>query len=85
MPEGVAKAKELDRVNGNTMWMDALKLEMHNIGIAFEVLEDGERAPPGWNKVTGHIILDPSLTGYCMEEKVQEGILEITCGPACIF
>jgi hypothetical protein len=54
----LVRAKELDRINGNTLWMDALKLEMHNIGVAFEVLEDGKSAPQGWTKASGHIIWD---------------------------
>ena len=29
---------------------------MTNVGIAFELLEQGERAPPGWTKASGHII-----------------------------
>jgi hypothetical protein len=36
--------------------MDALKLEMRNVGAAFEVLEDGKSAPQGWTKASGHII-----------------------------
>jgi hypothetical protein len=42
VPPSVVRAKELDRINGNTLRIDALKLEMHNVGIAFEVLEDGK-------------------------------------------
>jgi hypothetical protein len=38
--------------------MDALKLEMHNVGVAFEVLEDGKSAPQGWTKTSGHTIWD---------------------------
>jgi hypothetical protein len=38
--------------------MDALKLEIHNVGVAFEVLEDGKSAPQGWTKASGHIIWD---------------------------
>jgi hypothetical protein len=54
----LVRAKELDRINGNALWMDALKLEMHNVGDAFEVLEDGKRVPQGWTKASGHIIWD---------------------------
>jgi hypothetical protein len=46
-PSSVAHAKLLDRINGNTLWIDALKLEMHDVRVAFEVLENGERAPEG--------------------------------------
>jgi hypothetical protein len=34
VPTSFDRAKELDRFNGNTLWMDALKLEMHNVGVA---------------------------------------------------
>jgi hypothetical protein len=58
VPTSFVRAKELDRFNGNTLWMDALKLEMHNVGVAFEVLEDGKSAPQGWAKTSGRIIWD---------------------------
>jgi hypothetical protein len=58
VPTSLVRAKELDRINGNTLWIDALKLEMHNVGVAFEVLEDGKSAPQGWTKASGHIICD---------------------------
>ena len=29
---------------------------MYNIGVAFEILEDGETAPAGYTKVSGHLI-----------------------------
>jgi hypothetical protein len=56
VPASLVRAKVLDRINGNTLWIDALKLEMHNVGVAFEVLEDGKGAPQGWTKESGHII-----------------------------
>ena len=31
---------------------------MVNVGIAFEILEKEKAIPPGWSKVTGHIIFD---------------------------
>ena len=58
IPRDVAHARELDEQNGNTFWIDALEKEMYNVGVAFEILEDGARAPKGWNHVTGHIVWD---------------------------
>jgi hypothetical protein len=55
IPTCLVRAKELDRINGNTLWIDALKLEMHNVGVASEVLEDGKGAPQGRPKASGHI------------------------------
>ena len=61
VPTGVDHAKELDRQNSNTMWMDALAKEMDNVGVAFEVLDEREQAPNGWKKVTGHLVRDVKM------------------------
>ena len=47
--------------NGNTFWRDAINKEMTNVGVAFEVLEDGRHPPPGWALVTGHLIFDVKI------------------------
>ena len=31
-------------------------MEMYNIGVAFEILEDGKSAPGGYTKVSGHLV-----------------------------
>ena len=58
---GVEHAKEPDKQNDNTMWMDALVKEMHNIGVAFKVLDKGQQAPNGWKKVAGHLVWDVKM------------------------
>jgi len=52
---------ELDRCNGNTFWTDELAKEMGNLMIAFEILEPGQKAPPGWHEATGLIIYDVKM------------------------
>jgi hypothetical protein len=37
----------IDRKNGNSLWRDALAKEMTEIGIAFEVLDEGILARAG--------------------------------------
>ena len=34
---------------------------MTNVGVAFQVLEEGEKAPPGWSKASGHIVFDVKM------------------------
>ena len=34
---------------------------MTNVGIDFEVFGEGEKAPPIWNKVTGHLVFDVNM------------------------
>lgn len=61
IPTSVEYARRLDEVNGNTLWMDALRKEMFNVGVAFEILDDGAPAAQGWNLVTGHLIWDVKM------------------------
>ena len=56
IPTSVEHAFELDRKNGNNLWKEVLKMEMYNIGVAFEILDDGKTAPAGYTKVSGHLI-----------------------------
>jgi hypothetical protein len=61
LPRSVKHAYEIDDQNGDSFWRDAIATEMHNVGIAFEVLEEEESLPVGWHKVTGHIIFDVKM------------------------
>ena len=61
IPTSINPAMEIDRENENTMWKDALALEMFNVGVSFEILEEGQAAPPGWNKASGHLIWDVKM------------------------
>jgi hypothetical protein len=60
-PLNIDYANRLDKENGNTLWRDALAKEMTEAGIAFEVLPDGQVAPPAWKKVTGHLVWDVKM------------------------
>jgi hypothetical protein len=56
VPRNVEHARELDIASGNTFWMGALKKEMFNVGVAFEILDEGIPTPKGWSKVTGDLV-----------------------------
>ena len=51
----------MDTLNGNTLWADFRKLEMSNVGVSFEVLKPGDKAPTGWKKASGHLINDINI------------------------
>ena len=48
IPRDVEHAHEIDARNGNVLWRDALKKEMYNVPVAFEILDEGVHAPHGW-------------------------------------
>ena len=51
----------MDKENVNPYWRDAIVKEMKNVGVAFELLDEGVQAPPGWHKVTGHLVFDVKM------------------------
>jgi len=62
VPRTVEHAYELDQCNKNTLWRDAIAKEMFQVGVAFEIVPKGKQAPPGWYKVTGHLIFDVKMS-----------------------
>ena len=61
IPTSVEHVKELDRKEGNDFWMKALAKEMFNVGVAFEILKQGRKAPHGWHLVTSHLVWDVKM------------------------
>ena len=61
IPRDVEHAHEIDSRNGNTMWRDAFKKEMYNVGVAFEILDEGAHAPHGWKQVNEHLVWDVKI------------------------
>ena len=58
VPSTVEEALELDRRNGNDYWEKAIKKEMDSVEVAFKFHDIGEKPPPGFKKITCHLISD---------------------------
>jgi hypothetical protein len=58
VPRTVKDALELDRKNGNTFWADAIKKEMDNVKVAFNILGQDDSVPPGFTEISCHLIFD---------------------------
>ena len=41
--------------------MKALEKEMNELGVAVEIQDHDVRAPPGWTKISGHLIWDVKM------------------------
>jgi hypothetical protein len=61
IPTSLNHAYAVDEKHGNSFWKDAIAKEMHNVGVAFEVLLEKQQAPVGWKKVTGHFVWDVKM------------------------
>ena len=73
IPRTVAEAIRLDEKNGNTLWRDAINREMENLKVAFDILDDGKKPPPGYSKSSGHIIFDVWMTLERKARWVKDG------------
>ena len=64
IPKTIKEALRIDAENGNTLWWDAIVLEMTNARVAFEVY-DGELTqdgkPKGYKFVSTHMVFDVRL------------------------
>ena len=61
IPIDLNHAKRLDKENGNDYWMQALKTEMKDVGMAFKILDDGEHVPVGYTEASGHLVWDVKM------------------------
>ena len=55
------------------MWADSRKPEMSNVGVAFEILKPGDKAPPGWKKASGNLIYDVKIDFNRKTRWVKDG------------
>ena len=75
VPTSVKEAFQLDQANGNTLWMDALALEMNAIGSAIRFLPNGSPVPVGYTKASGHIVWDVKMDLRRKARWVKDGHL----------
>ena len=81
VPRNLKHAYEIDAKNGNDFWRKAIEKEMHNVGIAFEILDPDAHVPVGWNKVTGHLVFDIKMDFTRKARWVLDG--HLTVDPVC--
>ena len=61
VPITIKEVYELDRINNNTLWRDAIRREMENVKAAFKYLDSSESIPAGHSKMTVHMIFDVKI------------------------
>jgi hypothetical protein len=57
VPHTVNEALELDRENGNTFWVDAIKKELNSVKVAIEIPGNDHLVPPA-RVFRNHLSLD---------------------------
>ena len=62
LPNTVEEARALDVKNGDDHWEKAIAKEIYDVGVAFEIINPPRTVPPGWTKVTGHLVFDVKMS-----------------------
>ena len=73
IPTSITEAYDIDKENGNILWREAIKREMENVSVAFEVLEDGKRPSAANKQVPLHMIFDIKMDFTRKTRLVEEG------------
>ena len=58
LPKSIKEAEEIDKENGNHLWRDAIRLEMKNVRVGFEVYEGDVKDFVGYEEIRGHLIFE---------------------------
>ena len=61
IPKNIEEAKRIDAENGNMLWMDAVRLEMKNIMVAFVEYHGNDKDLLGYEVITGDLVFDVKL------------------------
>ena len=58
VPTSISEAEELDIINGNSLWSEAINKEVSKVKVAFQPLAKGGSAPIGSKLIKYHMIFD---------------------------
>ena len=61
IPTSIEHGHRLDKENCNNFWRYANATKMHNAGVKFEILPEGQNPPVGGSDITGHLIWDVKM------------------------
>jgi Reverse transcriptase (RNA-dependent DNA polymerase) len=58
LPHSVKRALEIDAETGTTFWIDAIKKELGVVKPAIDILDEGKKAPVGFDWIPCHMVFD---------------------------
>ena len=73
IPKTIAQAIQLDRKNGNTFWQDAIETKMSAVNVAFELMDDTQKIPPGYQHIRCHMVFDVKMEDFRRKARFVAG------------
>ena len=69
IPKSVQHALQIDERTGTTFWSEAIKKEMKNVMVAFELSED-DKVPIGYTEMRTHMVFDIKLVSLTRKARL---------------
>jgi hypothetical protein len=73
VPKSIADAVRLDKENGNRLWQDGLDKEMNDVRVAFDMHDDDQEIPVGYQMIRTHIIWDVKMEDFRRKARCVAG------------
>jgi hypothetical protein len=65
IPKNYDNCVQINNENSNTLWQDAICLEMVKVWITFQILSDDESIPPTYQQICCHMVYDVKMEDFC--------------------
>jgi hypothetical protein len=63
----------LDKENGSTLWQDAVRKDVKNVQISFQILNGDEAVPPTYQDIRFHMIVDFKMEDFYRKSRFVAG------------
>ena len=73
IPRSIQEALEEDRMNGNTLWKDAIEREMNFFKFSFSILEPDAKDPVGHSLMRCYMIFDVKIENFQRKARFLAG------------
>jgi hypothetical protein len=64
IPKNYDDCVQIDHQNSNTLWQEAIHLEMAKVWIAFRILNDNEYILPTYQQIHCHMVFDVKMEDF---------------------
>jgi hypothetical protein len=73
VPKSWDDCVKLDKEHDNNLWKDAVRKEMKNVRIAFNILNGEESVPPTYQEILCHMIFDVKMEDFRRKKRFVAG------------
>jgi hypothetical protein len=73
LPKSVKEAYSINRENDDTLWKDAIQLEINFVRVTFKLLNGKEKVPPTYQYIDCHLVFDVKIENFRRKARFVAG------------